>query len=133
MKNYDLALLILRLALGIIFIAHGMQKLFGTFGGSGVDGFSKMLMSQGFPFPEVLAWLVALTEFLGGIGLVFGIVPRICAFGIGIVIAVAIWKVHFQSGLFSSSGGYEYQLLILASCLVILLCGAGKFSFFDRF
>ena len=133
MKRLDLVLLLLRLILGTIFIAHGMQKLFGVFGGSGIGGFTEALGNMGILLPGVMAWVVALVEFLGGIGLIFGIFPRLSAIGIGLVMVVAILKIHLSQGLFASQGGFEFQLLILGVAIAIALMGAGNFAFFNRY
>ncbi len=127
------ALLILRITVGIIFIAHGAQKVFGTFGGPGIKGFSESLSTMGFTMPIFWAWIVALSEFLGGLFLIAGIIPRISAGLIGITMIVAILKVHGPNGLFSSQGGFEYQLMLLAVSICIVLLGAGKYSLWNKF
>lgn len=128
----DIALLLLRLVLGVIFVAHGMQKLFGAFGGSGLNGVAGMFKSLGFTPGLFWAWVVALTEGLGGLFLVLGVLPRISAALIGIVMLVAIVRVHGSYGLFAANGGMEYQLLILIVCIFIILIGAGKFSLYNK-
>lgn len=126
------AILILRIAIGVIFLAHGMQKLFGLFGGSGISGFAGMLNSLGFASPLFWARVAATAEGLGGLFLLLGIFPRMGAGLIAIVMLVAIVKVHGAKGFFMMQGGFEYQFLILMTCITLMLTGAGKFSLFNK-
>ena len=112
----------LRLAVGAVFIAHGAQKLFGAFGGSGLRGFSGMLGGMGLQPAMGWAVLVACVEFFGGICLVLGVLTRWCALLLGVVMLVAIFGVHLKDGFF----GIEYQLTLLAACVSLLLSGAGR-------
>ena len=75
----DTALLLIRLMIGIVFVFHGSQKVFGVFGGHGVEGFAAYLSSLNIPFPLLNAWAAALTELLGGIALLLGMGVRIAA------------------------------------------------------
>ena len=125
-----------RLILGIIFFAHGAQKTLGWFGGYGYSGTMGFFTKQmGIPAP--LAFLAIAAEFLGGLGLIFGLLGRIAAFGIISNMVVAILIVHGQFGLFmnwagSEKGeGFEYHLLAIALGLAILIKGSNAFSF-DR-
>jgi len=129
---FDTALFILRLSLGAIFIAHGLQKAFGLFGGPGIEGFSKMLAGIGANPVIFWAWAVALVELIGGIFLILGILPRLSAAAIGVVMIVAVAAIHSAKGFFASAGGFEYPLLILAVCLAIVLSGAGRLSIFNK-
>lgn len=131
-KN-DIAVLFLRLVIGIIFFAHGMQKIFGVFQGSGIDGFISMIKGLGFSYPLFWAWAAALSEGLGGLFLILGVMPRSSAFFISIVMIVAIIKIHGPKGFFMSSGGFEYPLMLLSASISILLMGAGKYSIFNRY
>ncbi len=132
-KISDVALLALRLGVGIIFVAHGFQKLFGLFGGSGLQGVAGMLKSMGFAPPLFWAVVLGLGETLGGIFLILGFLPRIGAALIAVVMLVAIAKVHLARGFFAAQGGLEYPFLILMSCLALIISGAGRLSFFNRF
>lgn len=129
----DAALLILRLALGAIFFAHGAQKLLGWFGGHGPEGFVGGMAKMGVP--AVFAWLAIIAEFFGGLGLIAGVLARLSALGIIATMAVAIVKVHFANGFLNSpsGAGYEYNTLIIASALVILMLGPGRFSLLPDF
>jgi len=128
----DLALLIVRIAVGVIFVAHGLQKTFGLFGGPGIEGVTSMVSGMGFQHPVVWAWVLSLTELISGIMLIFGIFPRLSALLIAIIMGVAIYKVHGPKGFFAMQGGFEYPFLILASSIALALAGAGKFSLFNR-
>ena len=123
-----LALLILRLFLGVVFVMHGSQKLLGAFGGSGVTGFAGLLAKYGIE-PHVLwAWVVAITEFVGGICILFGFLTRFWAAGLVIDMTVAVVKVHLVNGFFWSKGGFEFVLTLGVIALVLLMTGPGVMS-----
>lgn len=124
----DWASLPLRISLGIIFVAHGLQKVFGAFGGPGIEGFSQMLSGLGFQPALVWAYVAALVELLGGLCLIAGFLTRISALLIFVLISVATFKVHLANGLFMSKGGIEYNLVILSACIALLILGPGKLS-----
>lgn len=126
-------LFLIRMALGVIFIAHGAQKLFGAFGGPGIEQVTVMVKGLGFQPPLLWAYLLAGAEFFGGLLLLLGVIPRISAASIAFAMLVAIIKIHGANGLFAANQGFEYQLLILMTCLAIVLSGAGKISLFDKF
>ena len=128
----SIAIFILRVVLGIIFVAHGLQKLFGAFGDSGIEGFSKMLAGLNFAPAVFWAWFVAIIEAVGGLFLILGILPRLSSTLIAIIMIVAIGKVHVGNGFFAMRGGFEYPLLILAVCALLVLTGGGRFSFFNK-
>jgi putative oxidoreductase len=116
----DLSLLIIRLAVGAIFIAHGSQKLFGAFGGMGLE---KTVQMMGSP----LGYLVPIGEFFGGIGLVFGFLSRFSAAALVVIMVGAIVKVHWPGGFFAPKG-FEYNIALIGLLLPILICGPGRFS-----
>lgn len=129
----DYGLTLLRLVLGIVFLAHGAQKVLGWWGGYGFTGTMGFFTgTMGIPAP--LAFLAIMAEFLGGLGLIAGAVTRIAAFGIFSVMAVAVLKVHLPFGLFmnwygSQKGeGFEYHLLAMAMAGALMLRGAGPLS-----
>ena len=131
--NSDVALTIIRLVLGIVFFAHGAQKVFGWFGGYGFAATLKSFKEQmGIPVP--FATLAIAAEFLGGIGLIFGLLGRIAALGIAAIMLVAILKVNGRFGLFldwfgnQKGHGIEFHLLALAISVAIILDGSGPFS-----
>jgi len=129
----DWTLTLLRLALGIVFFAHGAQKVLGWFGGYGFSatmGFFTNMMHIPAPF----AFLAICAEFLGGIGLIAGALGRIAAFGIACNMMVAILMVHSHFGLFMNwtgqqkGEGFEYHLLVLAITVALMARGSGAFS-----
>ena len=91
--NDDAALLVLRLLLGIVFFPHGMQKLFGLFGGPGFSGMMGMFTDK-MGIPAVFAFLAIMAEGLGSLGLLTGLLTRVAAFGIAVEMAVAVYMVH---------------------------------------
>src|ERR1700739_1052063 len=126
----DWTLTLLRLVMGVVFFAHGAQKVLGWFGGygfSGTMGFFTNMMHIPAPF----AFLAICAEFLGGIGLIVGVLGRIAAFGITCNMLVAIATVHHRFGLFMNwtgaqkGEGIEYHLLVLAITTAIMIAGAG--------
>ena len=129
----DFTYTIVRLILGIVFFAHGAQKLLGWFGGFGFTG-TMHYFTQGMGIAAPFAFLAIMAEFLGGIGLIVGFLSRIAAIGIGTNMLVALFMIHIHVGFFMNwSGaqkgeGFEYHLLALALCLVILIKGAGAAS-----
>lgn len=128
----DLALFILRLAVGVVFIGHGLQKAFGMFGGAGIEGLSQMLESLGVMPPVLWAWVTAIGELAGGTLLILGIFPRLSALVIAMIMTAAIVLVHWKNGYFASNGGFEYPLLILMCCISVILAGGGKYSVFNK-
>jgi putative oxidoreductase len=126
----DIAILVLRLALGFMFAAHGLQKAFGLFGGPGIGGFSEMLVGLGFKPSLFWAYLAAYAELVGGILLAVGFLTRGAAFVLLVLILVAVFKVHLSKGFFLSQGGFEYTFIIFSVCLALILLGPGKFTIF---
>src|SRR5262245_26121296 len=128
----DPTLTVLRLVVGIVFFAHGAQKALGWFGGPGFNATMASFQQSGIP--AVLAFLAICAEFLGGLGLIFGFLSRIAAFGIMCNMIVAILAVHLPHGFFmnwmgnQSGEGFEYHLLALASAFVVLVKGSGALS-----
>ena len=126
----DWGILILRLGIGIMFTAHGLQKAFGLFGGPGIKGFSQMLSGLGFAPAIYWAYLAAYTELLGGVFLIIGLYTRSSAAMLLVLIVIAAIKVHLAKGFFLSNGGFEYPFVIAAACLSLILLGPGQFSIF---
>jgi len=123
-----LAVLVLRLFVGFAFMMHGSQKLLGAFGGSGVAGFAGMLTKIGVEPANILAWVVSITEFVGGVCVFFGFLTRFWAAGLVIDMAVAVAKVNLPNGFFAAKGGMELPLSFGVMALVILLTGPGSLS-----
>ena len=120
--------LALRVPVGIIFAAHGAQKLFGWFGGYGLDGTGQFFGSIGLNPGYLMALLAGAAEFFGGLALVVGVLVRPAAAALAFAMLVAIFAVHFSKGFFLDKGGYEYALALFAASLSLLFSGAGRFS-----
>lgn len=123
-----LAVLILRLFLGFAFLMHGSQKLLGAFGGGGIAGVTGMMSKLGVEPAQVWAWVLSITEFVGGICVFFGFLTRFWAAGLVIDMAVAIFKVHLPNGFFAGKNGFELPMAFGVMALVILLTGPGSLS-----
>ena len=117
-------LLVLRIALGVVFIAHGSQKLFEFT----IPGTVQSFGSMGAPLPEVTAPLVAVLEFGGGMLLILGLFTRLVAILLTITMAVAIALAHSTSGFWVESGGFEYAGVLAAGALALALTGSGVLS-----
>ncbi|MBU2098667.1 MAG: DoxX family protein [Gammaproteobacteria bacterium] len=118
----------LRIPVGIIFAAHGAQKLFGWFGGYGLEGTAGWMESIGLAPGILMTLLAGGAEFFGGLALILGVATRPAAFALVIAMLVAIFKVHFVNGLFMANNGYEFGLALLAASVALLISGAGKAS-----
>ena len=122
-RQINIALTLLRVIVGAIFIAHGAQKLF-VFGFAGVaGGFAGM----GVPMAGILGPFVALVEFLGGMALAVGLLTRLASLGLASTMVAAILLVHLKQGFFNP-GGIEFPLSLLGSTIVLMLTGAGDWS-----
>jgi len=126
----DWGILVLRLGVGIMFVAHGLQMALGLFGGPGVKGFAQMLSGLGFVPAIFWSYVACYTVLIGGLLLISGILTRPAAFLLLIFILTAGIKVHLSKGFFLSNGGIEYTFVIAAACLAIILLGPGKFRIF---
>jgi len=121
-------LTVLRVFVGIIFAAHGSQKLFGLFGGYGLSGTAQWMESIGLAPGYLMALLAGGTEFFGGLALIIGLLARPAALGLSFTLLVAIFSVHISNGLFMANNGYEFALALLGGTVAVLLEGAGKLS-----
>ncbi|WRH91073.1 DoxX family protein [Pseudomonas fluorescens] len=121
-------LTILRIAVGVIFAAHGAQKLFGLFGGYGLAGTAQYMDSIGLHPGYLMATLAGGTEFFAGLALIIGLLVRPAALGLTFLSLVAIFTVHISNGLFMANNGYEFALALLGGSLAVLIEGAGKLS-----
>lgn len=128
------AALLLRLALGVIFFAHGAQKVLGWFGGYGLAG-SLGYFENVLGISAPLFYLTAFTEFIGGIAIIFGLLSRVFAVGYFIEMLVALFKIHLPIGFFLNWGsiagrgeGYEFHIALLAMSIAAALLGPGAYS-----
>ncbi|MFY9327973.1 MAG: DoxX family protein [Georgfuchsia sp.] len=120
--------LALRIPVGIIFAAHGAQKLFGWFGGYGLEGTGKWMASIGIEPGMLMAALAGGAEFFGGLALLLGLLVRPAAAILGFTMLVAIFSVHIGNGLFMSNNGIEFGLALLAATVSLGISGAGRAS-----
>lgn len=120
--------LALRMLVGVIFVAHGAQKLFGWFGGYGLEGTGQFFGSIGLNPGTVLALLAGAAEFFGGLALVFGLLVRPAAVALAFTMLIAILAVHVSKGFFLDKGGYEYALALFAASLSLLFSGGGRYA-----
>jgi putative oxidoreductase len=124
--------LVVRLALGIVFFAHGAQKVFGWFGGHGLKATIQVFL-QYMKIPPAATVLAAFLECFGGLALIVGLLARPSALGLIVVMLVAISKVHWKNGFFLStqpgqSNGWEFNFVLIAMALAVLIGGAGALS-----
>lgn len=124
----DLGLLIIRLVIGILFIGHGAQKLFGWFGGYGLKGTGGWFDSIGMKPGVTMALFAGLAELIGGILLGAGFLTPLGALMIAGTMLMAIIKVHAPNGLWSTANGYEYNLTLIAVAIGVALIGPGKYA-----
>jgi putative oxidoreductase len=124
----EIGLLLMRGVLGATMAAHGAQKLFGWFGGHGLTGTQKWLGSMGFRPARLQAGVVGLSEFGGGALLAAGLLTPFAAAAVAGVMLVAIAIVHWSNGFFSTNGGYEFNLLIVAAAMGLAFTGPGRIS-----
>jgi putative oxidoreductase len=126
-------LTIVRVVLGVVFFAHGAQKLLGWFGGPGLGAALRTFREQ-LRIPAALACLAIAAEFFGGLGLIVGLLTRVAALGVAVIIVVALLTVHLKNGFFMNwfgekqGHGIEYHLLVIALAVLLMVKGAGAFS-----
>ena len=129
----DMASLILRIMLGVVFLPHGAQKVLGWFGGHGFSGTMDFFTGT-MGIPAVFAFLAIMAESLGAVALIAGFLTRIAAFGIGAVMTVAVFMVHLPHGFFMNwfgnqkGEGFEFHILAIAIALALIVNGGGKWS-----
>jgi putative oxidoreductase len=116
----DVSLLAVRIIVGLIFMVHGSQKLFGAFEGPGLEGIVKMMGPVGY--------LVTIGEFFGGFGLIVGFLTRFSAASLIVIMLGAIAMVHGPKGFFLDKGGFEYNLSLIGLLLPILIAGPGRYA-----
>jgi len=124
----DIGLLILRLTVGLTLVAHGIQKLFGWFGGPGIDAVGQLFASLGFQPGRRHAQIASLAETGGGLLLAVGLLTPLAAAVLCSVMLVAAISVHIKKGFFVTSGGYEYTLVLGVAALTLAFTGPGALS-----
>ena len=126
---------VLRLAVGAVFVAHGSQKLFGVWGGAGPEGTAAFFGQIGLTPAYPLALATGVAELIGGLMLIIGAFTLVAAATLVVEMAVDVWKVHYVNGFFINWGmvpdrghGYEFNLVLAAALVALMLTGAGAFS-----
>lgn len=125
-------LTVLRVLVGITFMAHGSQKLFGWFGGYGLAGVAQWMESIGLAPGYLMALMAGSAEFFGGLALIIGLLVRPASTVLAFTMLVAIFSVHIGNGFFMADNGYEFALALLAATLALLIEGAGRLSLDKR-
>jgi putative oxidoreductase len=129
----DLALLILRLVVGLLFVGHGAQKLFGVFGGGGLEGTSGMFDNIGLQPGWLHARAAGTAEFLGGALIALGLFTPFAAAALIAVMIAAIVTVHAKNGIWNTNQGYEFNLTLIAVVFALAGIGAGAWSLDNAF
>ena len=126
--NMDVGLLVLRIVVGLLFVGHGAQKLFGWFGGKGMKGHVGLIEKTGMRPAHLWAWVSALGEFLGGLGLATGLLTPLAATALIGSMLVVILRVSWPKGLWNTNGGVEWPLVLATVAFVVGLTGPGVYS-----
>lgn len=128
LSNAGYEVTLFRIMIGIIFAAHGAQKLFGLFGGYGIEGTAGFMESIGLTPGYLMAFLAGAGEFFGGLFLIAGFLTRFAALITAIISIVAMITVHLNNGFFMSNNGFEFILLLLVGSISLIISGSGKFG-----
>ncbi|MEH7356608.1 DoxX family protein [Neobacillus drentensis] len=124
----NIGLLIIRLVIGLLFVGHGAQKLFGWFGGYGLKGTGGWFESIGMKPGVTMALFAGLAELIGGVLFALGLLTPLAGIMIAGTMVMAIIKVHAPNGIWATSNGYEYNLTLLAVAIGIALIGPGQYA-----
>ncbi|WP_237059558.1 DoxX family protein [Microbulbifer sediminum] len=127
-SNAGFAALVLRVPVGLVLAAHGTQKLFGWFGGYGLEGTGQWMASIGLEPGYLMALMAGSAEFFGGLALALGLLTRPAALVSAATMLVATFAVHIGNGLFMSNNGYEYALTLLVVSVALAIQGGGRFA-----
>jgi putative oxidoreductase len=126
--SFDAGLLILRILIGLLFVAHGGQKLFGWWSGPGLKGFTGWMAAMGLKPASIWGLMGALSEFGGGVLIALGLLNPLGALAIIGAMLMAIGLAHWSKGFWGSKGGYEFPLVLLVVSAVLGLVGPGSYS-----
>jgi putative oxidoreductase len=127
-KLKEYSMVSIRIALGVVFLGHGGQKLFGLFGGNGLSGTIGFMKMLGFHPAAFWGTALACAEFFGGLFALLGLFTRWAGFSLAIVMSVAVFTVHLKNGLFLANRGFEYAGSLLCMAIALIICGGGKLS-----
>ncbi len=127
-KLKEYSMVSIRIALGVVFLAHGGQKLFGLFGGKGLPGTIGFMKMLGFYPAAFWGTALACAEFFGGLFSLLGLFTRWAGFFLAIVMTVAVFTVHLKNGVFLSNNGFEYAGSLLCMAIALIIYGGGKLS-----
>ncbi len=128
MHAFDFAILLLRLAAGLAFAAHGSQKAFGWWGGPGPQGWRGAITHMGFRPVELFVWVSILAELIGGLAFAAGVLTPAAAALLVAQSVVIVFKAHWSKGYFSQKGGFEYPLLLAVVAIAVAVAGPGQIS-----
>ena len=128
MELIDAALLVLRVGIGLVFAAHGAQKLFGWWNGPGMAGWQAAMAHMGYRPAPLFATVSALVEFIGGLLLAIGFLTPFAAAVLIAQAVVIVGAAHWRNGFFSTAGGFEFPLTLGIGAAAILLAGPGAYS-----
>ena len=128
MELIDAALLVLRVGIGLVFAAHGAQKLFGWWNGPGMAGWQGAMDHMGYRPAPLFAAVLALVEFVGGLLLAIGFLTPFAAAVLIAQAVVIVGAAHWRNGFFSTAGGFEFPLTLGIGAAAILLAGPGAYS-----
>jgi putative oxidoreductase len=129
----NLALLGLRVVVGLVFLAHGAQKLFGAFGGGGIEGTGESFEQIGLRPGRLNAWAAGTAEFFGGGLIALGLLTPFVAAGLIAVMTTAVLVLHLRNGFFNTNGGFEYNLVLVATAFALAGIGPGDWSLDNAF
>src|SRR5688500_10550697 len=130
--NVNKALLLVRVVVGMLFVGHASQKLFGLFGGQGMAPFVESMNKMGAQPAPFWAYFAATGELVAGVLLVLGLLTPIAAAVLISEMAVAVFEVHWPKGLWSQQGGFEYPLVLGVVAAAVGLTGPGIYSLDNR-
>lgn len=130
--SMNISLLLIRLTVGVILFLHGLQKVFGLFGGSGLKNWNTYL-KKSFNLPEFVGYTSAFTEMIFGFFLIIGLFTRVSSIIMIVFMLFATFMVHWKNGFFITKNGYEYCLLIIVCLLSVTIMGGGEYSVDSKF
>ena len=130
--SINISLLLIRFTIGLILFLHGLQKVFGLFGGSGLQNWNTYL-KKSFNLPEIVGYTSAFTEMIFGLFLIVGLFTRVSSVIMIVFMLFATFMVHWKNGFFITNKGYEYCLLIIVCLIAITIMGGGEYSVDSKF